>query len=151
MISIKKCYFTLYKRSVINEKFYKDDIFQNVNQEASVLLKKGVGHLTNTELYSLNKHLLKSLLGDAVEEVSKWGNADGTDILKEMKEAGIEKAWIGLPNWEQGFMQPNFVTEAKEMGYLVGPYDSYHSIHEKSDKIGTQHPLMTHHYTKRLL
>ena len=82
MISIKKCYFTLYKRSVINEKFYKDDIFQNVNQEASVLLKKGVGHLTNTELYSLNKHLLKSLLGDAVEEVSKWGNADGTDILK---------------------------------------------------------------------
>ena len=133
------------------KEFYKDDIFQNVNQEASVLLKKGVGHLTNTELYSLNKHLLKSLLGDVVEEVSKWGNADGTDILKEMKEAGIEKAWIGLPNWEQGFMQPNFVTEAKEMGYLVGPYDSYHSIHEKSDKIGTQHPLMTHHYTKRLL
>ena len=37
-----------------------------------------------------------------------------------MKEAGIEKAWIGLPNWEQGFMQPNFVTKAKEMGYLVG-------------------------------
>ena len=68
-----------------------------------------------------------------------------------MKEAGIEKAWIGLPNWEQGFMQPNFVTKAKEMGYLVGPYDSYHSIHEKSDKIGTQHPLMTRHYTKRLL
>ena len=91
MISIKKCYFTLYKRSVINERIFKDDIFQNVNQEASVLLKKGVGHLTNTELYSLNKHLLKSLLGDAVEEVSKWGNADGTDILKEMKEAGIEK------------------------------------------------------------
>ncbi len=45
-------------------------------------------------------------------------------------------------------MQPNFVTKAKEMGYLVGPYDSYHSIHEKSDKIGTQHPLMTHHYMK---
>ncbi|MRB25033.1 hypothetical protein GH839_30120, partial [Bacillus thuringiensis] len=43
------------------KEFYKDDIFQNVNQEASVLLKKGVGHLTNTELYSLNKHLLKSL------------------------------------------------------------------------------------------
>lgn len=116
------------------KEFYKEDIFQNVDQEASVLLKKGVGHLTNTELYSLNKHLLKSLLGDAVEEVSKWGNADGTDILKEMKEVGIEKAWIGLPNWEQGFMQPNFVTKAKEMGYLVGPYDSYHSIHEKSDK-----------------
>lgn len=67
-------------------------------------------------MYSLNKHLLKSLLGDAVEEVSKWGNADGTDILKEMKEVGIEKAWIGLPNWEQGFMQPNFVTKAEGNG-----------------------------------
>ena len=116
-----------------------------------MLLKKGVGHLTNTELYSLNKHLLKSLLGDAVEEVSKWGNADGTDILKGNERGRNRKAWIGLPNWEQGFMQPNFVTKAKEMGYLVGPYDSYHSIHEKSDKIGTQHPLMTHHYMKRLL
>lgn len=41
------------------KEFYKEDIFQNVDQEASVLLKKGVGYLTNTELYSLNKHLLK--------------------------------------------------------------------------------------------
>ena len=68
-----------------------------------------------------------------------------------MKEAGIDKAWIGLPNWEQGYMRPDFVTEAKEAGYLVGPYDSYHSIHEKGDKIGIQLPLLIRRYMKRVL
>lgn len=79
------------------------------------------------------------------------GKADGTDIIKEMKTAGIDNAWIGLPNWEQGYMQPDFVTEAKKMGYLVGPYDSYHSIHEKADKTGTQLLLLIHRYMKRQL
>ena len=76
-----------YTNEVLSMKeLYKEDIFPKVNQEASVLLKEGVDHLSKTELYSLNKHLLKSVLGDAVEEVSKWGKADGTDIIKEMKK-----------------------------------------------------------------
>ncbi|MEI4622887.1 glycoside hydrolase [Bacillus pfraonensis] len=116
------------------KEFYKEDIFPKIDDETNRLLKKGVDHLTETELYSLNKHLLKSALGDAVEDVEKWGSADGTDVLKEMNEAGIDHAWIGLPNWKQGFIQPEFVKQAEKMGYLVGPYDSYHSIHEKGDK-----------------
>ncbi|KEK24160.1 glycoside hydrolase [Bacillus gaemokensis] len=116
------------------KEFYKEDIFPEIDGEASALLKKGVDHLTETELYNFNKYVLKSALGDAVDDIDKWGSADGTNILKEMKEADINHAWIGLPNWEQGFMQPEFVKQAEKMGYLVGPYDSYHSIHEKGDK-----------------
>ncbi|MBO1579493.1 glycoside hydrolase [Bacillus sp. XF8] len=124
-----------YINEVLGRKeFYKEDIFQKVDDESNRLLKKGIDHLTETELYSLNKHLLKSVLGDAVEDVEKWGSADGTNILKEMNEAGIDHAWVGLPNWEQGFIQPEFVKQVEKMGYLVGPYDSYHSIHEKGDK-----------------
>ncbi|MDM5188224.1 glycoside hydrolase [Bacillus sp. DX4.1] len=116
------------------KELYKEVIFQKVDETASELLEKGIGHLTQTELYTLNKHLLKSILGDTVDDIEKWGSADGTNVLKEMNEAGINHAWVGLPNWEQGFIQPEFVKRAEKMGYLVGPYDSYHSIHEKGDK-----------------
>ena len=70
--------------------------------------------------------------------------------IKGNERGRNRKAWIGLPNWEQGFMQPNFVTKAKKW-YLVGPYDSYHSIHEKVIKLEHSILLMTRHYTKRLL
>lgn len=55
------------------KELYKEDIFRKVDQKASELLNKGVGQLSKMELYNLNKHVLKSVLGSAVEEVSKWG------------------------------------------------------------------------------
>ncbi|MCV5209303.1 hypothetical protein OFC00_30920, partial [Escherichia coli] len=70
-----------YVNEVLSMKeLYKEDIFLKVDQKASELLNKGVDQLSKMELYNLNKHVLKSALGDAVEEVSKWGKADGTDI-----------------------------------------------------------------------
>ncbi|CAM4112589.1 hypothetical protein BAMA_13655 [Bacillus manliponensis] len=115
------------------KEFYNPDVFPEVDKEAKDLLEKGIDNLTEIELYKLNKHLLKSVLQDSVDEINKWGNEDGTDILKDMKQSGIDHAWIGLQNWEQGFMHPDAVKEAEKMGYLVGPYDSYHSIQEKED------------------
>lgn len=49
-----------------------------------------------------------------------------------MKASGIENAWIGLPNWANGLMNPTMVKTANDQGYLVGPYDSYQSIQENA-------------------
>ena len=63
-----------YVNEVLSMKeLYKEDIFLKVDQKASELLNKGVDQLSKMELYNLNKHVLKSVLSDAVEEVSKWG------------------------------------------------------------------------------
>ena len=58
---------------LLMKELYKEDIFLKVDQKASELLNKGVDQLSKMELYNLNKHVLKSALGGAVEEVSKWG------------------------------------------------------------------------------
>ena len=39
--------------------------------------------------------------------------------------------WI---HGKDGFRHPTAVAKAKELGYLVGPYDSYHSIHHPDEQ-----------------
>ncbi|QWI73231.1 hypothetical protein ER45_029260 (plasmid) [Bacillus mycoides] len=112
------------------EQLYNKDIFRVTDTKTNELLKKEINKLREQELYTLNKGLLKSKLTDAVDEIEKWGQKESTDVLNNMKQSGIKKAWIGLPSWEKGLMNPKMVEEVNKMGYLIGPYDSYHSIHE---------------------
>ncbi|MEW9500315.1 glycoside hydrolase [Jeotgalibacillus marinus] len=85
------------------------------------------------ERYATNKSLLASVLKEAVSPVEDWGKETSTEVLKDMKKEGIDRAWVGLPNWVNGLMQPDMVKYAEDAGYLVAPYDSYHSIHETPD------------------
>ncbi|KKZ95956.1 MULTISPECIES: glycoside hydrolase [Bacillus] len=112
------------------EQLYNKDIFSNLDSGTNELLKKGIQNLSEQELYTLNKGLIKSKLTDAVDEVSRWEQKETTDVLVDMKKSNVKKAWVGLPNWANGLMNPKMVEEANRMGYLIGPYDSYHSIHE---------------------
>ncbi|MCB7112229.1 glycoside hydrolase, partial [Agathobacter rectalis] len=78
-----------------------------------------------------NQHLMAGTLGtDVTKPLEQWGQKASTNVLTDMKKSGINKAWIGLPNWANGLMNPKMVAEANDKGYLVGPYDSYQSIQE---------------------
>ncbi|OUB36695.1 hypothetical protein BK708_02405 [Bacillus thuringiensis serovar yunnanensis] len=112
------------------EQLYNKDIFSNPDAQTNELLKKGIQNLSEQELYTLNKGLIKSKLTDVVDEVRAWEQKESTDVLHDMQKSGIKKAWIGLPNWANGLMNPQMVEQANKLGYLIGPYDSYHSIHE---------------------
>ncbi|PEA88301.1 glycoside hydrolase [Bacillus thuringiensis] len=116
------------------EQLYNKDIFSNPDAQTNELLKKGIKNLSEQELYALNKGLIKSKLTDAVDEVSAWEQKESTDVLQDMQKSGIKKAWIGLPNWANGLMNPQMVEQANKLGYLMGPYDSYHSIHEVGNR-----------------
>ncbi|EJR89763.1 glycoside hydrolase [Bacillus cereus] len=116
------------------EQLYNKDIFSNPDAQTNELLKKGIQNLSEQELYTLNKGLIKSKLTDAVDEVSAWEQKESTDVLHDMQKSGIKKAWVGLPNWANGLMNPQMVEEANKLGYLIGPYDSYHSIHEVGNR-----------------
>ncbi|TPG68001.1 hypothetical protein EEL32_20535 [Brevibacillus laterosporus] len=114
--------------------FYNPTVFKTLNDPAKAFVAKGVNQLKERDLYELNKQLLKSVLGQAADEVNKWAVDKNSDLLADMHKAGIQKAWIGLPDWSSAYINPDMVKEANELGYLIGPYDSYHSIHEKEDK-----------------
>ncbi|PRZ12500.1 glycosyl hydrolase family 101 [Laceyella sediminis] len=111
---------------------YEPKHFPHPDKEARALLSKGIDKLSEQELYTLNKHLLKSALGESVTDVQTWGEGI-SNLIREMSRSGLNRAWIGLPNWADGLMNPVAVNTANKTGYLIGPYDSYHSIHKEQN------------------
>ena len=112
------------------KEFYNPEIFTETDKETQGLLNKGIENLNPVELIDLNKRLLKSVLGNVVDPIEKWADANTVDVIKDMKDSGLENMWIGLDDWQEGFIKPELVKEAEDLGYLIGTYDSYHSIHE---------------------
>lgn len=112
------------------KEFYNPEIFTETDQETQGLLNRGIENLNPVELIDLNKRLLKSVFGNVVDPIEKWAGANTVDVIKDMKDSGLENMWIGLDDLQEGFIKPDLVKEADDLGYLIGTYDSYHSIHE---------------------
>ena len=71
-----------------------------------------------------------------------WG--DGRDLiaLNKIKELGINKAWLGYdqdPRTNEHLVTPEFIKTAINSGYLIGPYDSFHTMEDpmKANSINT--------------
>ncbi|MFJ5624818.1 glycoside hydrolase [Peribacillus loiseleuriae] len=116
------------------KEFYNPEIFTVTNKKTQNLLDKGIENLNSVELIELNKRLLKGALGDIVDPIEKWADENTVEVLKDMKNSGLENMWVGLDDWQEGFIKPELVKEAEEMGYLIGTYDSYHSIHKPGEE-----------------
>ncbi|MBC1475192.1 hypothetical protein HB852_11240 [Listeria grandensis] len=114
------------------KQLYNPDIFKNPDATATKYIDKGIKNLNEQELYDLNKHLVANQITDLTTPINEWGQSNSKDIIASMQQAGIKNAWIGLPNWVNGLMNPAFVDAAKKAGYLVGPYDSYQSIQQNA-------------------
>lgn len=114
--------------------FYSKDLFVSLDDESKKLLQKGIDKLDEVEIVTLNKRLLKSYLGSAVDPIEKWANSNTVNILEDIKNSGVDNMWIGLDDWNNGFMNTKLVDKANSLGYLVGTYDSYHSIHKPGEE-----------------
>lgn len=114
--------------ALAQENFYDSTVFIKSSDTIKALLEKG--QRNPVEHIELNKQALYENLPGVFRPAGEWYNQDSVDILNEMKAAGIGNAWIGLNSWEQAFHKPQLVEAAVKNGYLIGPYDSYHSIHE---------------------
>ena len=90
----------------------------------------GPGNPSAYDLLQFNMQTLAEKLPDVFRPADQWMEGGTTALLSQLKEAGIDRAWIGLNSWEQGYAKPELVKQAADQGYLMGPYDSYHSIHE---------------------
>lgn len=127
----KNTFLTSLNYVLLYPQFYTKEIFQNPDDTAQQLLNKGLNQLSEQERYTLNKHLLAGVLSELTPPIDQWGTAV-TDVFTDMKKSGVENAWIGLPNWANGLMNPTMVKTAADQGYLIGPYDSYQSIQENA-------------------
>lgn len=79
-----------------------------------------------------------------------WGDGRTKEALADLADLGITRAWLGYEEkyanpkliedgseWnkqikaKQRYIDQNYITEAKKLGYLIGPYDSWHTMMPK--------------------
>lgn len=112
------------------EDFYNPALLTKTGQELDSLLSPGYEKLTPSEKIQVNSYALYENLPGVLKEVETWMNKDTLDLISDMKKRGVDQAWIGLNSWEQAYAKPKLVEQAVSEGYLIGSYDSYHSIHQ---------------------
>ena len=110
--------------------FWEPSVFTQRSSELEVLLAKGYGNLSETDRIQVHKYAVSSNLPEVFADAGQWMDSQTVALLQEMKEGGIEHAWIGLNSWEQAYGKPELVETAVSQDYLIASYDSYHSIHE---------------------
>lgn len=113
--------------------FYNDDVFKNLDKDIEKYTNN-IENLNELEVIDFNKKLLKLKLGDIVDSIDKWADSATVDVLNDFKSSGLSNLWIGFDSWENGFIKPEFVDMANNLGYLIGTYDSYHSIHKSGEE-----------------
>ncbi|PAB60822.1 glycoside hydrolase [Anaeromicrobium sediminis] len=114
--------------------FYEESVFksQGKSKEVESLLNKGLINLSDTEIYELNLRLFYEGFEEYFHvKFEDVGNGFSTKMLNKLQELGIKKAWLSGDNMAQNWMLNESVAKkAIDAGYLIGAYDSYHSMHK---------------------
>ncbi|HTL29029.1 MAG TPA: glycoside hydrolase [Tepidisphaeraceae bacterium] len=66
---------------------------------------------------------------DLTADPKTWGDGISTKMIDQLAEAKIDRAWLGGDSALALIRHPNVADRAQELGYVIGYYDSYHSIH----------------------
>ncbi|MDB5323118.1 MAG: hypothetical protein JWN40_4749 [Phycisphaerales bacterium] len=111
--------------------FYDADAWHGVElpDAAMELLKRGVAALNEGDICRLNCLLLQSAFPDALKPVGTWGDGLSPKMIQAFADGGLDRLWLGSSDWKGLRDHPDTVSKAIGLGYLIGPYDSFHSIH----------------------
>jgi len=72
------------------------------------------------------------LLGAA--HVYLWGDGLSSKMMDLFQRNGFDRLWLGSPAWKELRENSQAIKKAKRLGYLIGPYDSYDSVHAPDAK-----------------
>jgi hypothetical protein len=76
-----------------------------------------------------NRVLIAKALAPYANKAETWGDGLSITLLNELHEAGLDRALLVLSDLYGKAVRPDVAARAEELGYLLGPYDSYHSVH----------------------
>lgn len=115
--------------------FYDEPAWRGValGAEVSALLKAESSQLSQAELSRLNSHLLAAAFPGLLARPEAWGNGTSPKMIQQLAAAGLDRVWLGSDGWKGFLDRPETVAAAKQAGFLIGPYDSYHSIHRPDE------------------
>lgn len=136
----------LFSKNISTSKEFENFIEQlKPNQKLNLYEKrtfiKYFNELLYNEIFSNEENSVKTsqnfkleiekTFGKFMTPINYWGEGTSIEILETLNQFGIDKAWLGFHNYTMGELNPKFIKKAVGMGYLVGAYDSYKSIHLK--------------------
>ena len=138
-------YSTNYSRRVVSRalseqlesvEFYNASAWAGVPfaSETEKLASQDVSTLSLSEVYRRNCLLLYAAFPDTLRHPDEWGDGPSLKLMERFAESGLDRLWLGIDSWRDGFRHPSAIAKARELGYLIGPYDSYHSIHHPNEK-----------------
>ena len=116
--------------------FYNASAWTGVllTSEIEGLIQRDASTLSLPEMYRRNCLLLYAAFPDTLRHPDEWGDGLSVKLLERFADSKLDRLWLGVDSWQDGFRHPTAVAKARALGYLVGPYDSYHSIHHPDEK-----------------
>jgi hypothetical protein len=76
-----------------------------------------------------NKAAFAAAFSDFLSPPESWGDGLSLPMLDALESAGLDRALLLLSDLYGTAAHPDLARRTEELGYLLGPYDSYHSVH----------------------
>jgi hypothetical protein len=114
---------------------YEEPAWRTValDPECAALLKSDPSKLSQADLCRLNSHLLAAAFPGLLARPETWGNGTSPKMIQQLADAGFDRFWLGSDGWDSFVERPETVAAAKKAGFLIGPYDSYNSVHRPNE------------------
>jgi hypothetical protein len=77
-----------------------------------------------------NRDALARALPGLVHDSASWGDGFSLPTLDSLRAAGVDRALLLLSDLYAESPRPEVARRATQLGFLTGPYDSYHSVHD---------------------
>jgi hypothetical protein len=100
---------------------------ERVLADPTLLPLAGDSPLTN--VVQRNREFTASALQEFVHDPATWGDGPSLPMLEALHNSGIDHAMLLLSDLDAHSPRPDVAVRATQMGFLFGPYDSYHSVH----------------------
>jgi hypothetical protein len=86
------------------------------------------------DIIEKNRQAFASAFSGIVNPTETWADGPSLPLLSALHDAGVDRALLVLSDLYERTVRPDVAAYAKKVGYLYGPYDSYHSIHPPDAK-----------------
>lgn len=114
---------------VVSEQWPSKYLKSIIAAQISAYLESELGQTVDAESrQAVLRDFCEHFIG-LVRDYKEWGDGISTKMLDELHDAGIDRMMLCLGDLNTAQYKPQVAARADELGYLFGPYDSYHSIH----------------------
>ncbi|MFO1499487.1 MAG: glycoside hydrolase [Verrucomicrobiota bacterium] len=73
---------------------------------------------------------LADALPGLMHDSKSWGDGPSLSMLQELRSSGLDRAVLLLSDLYGRQSRPDVAAMAEQLGFLFGPYDSYHTVHD---------------------